>query len=132
MLNQIVWNRTVCIKMDLVLNNLQWLICHKTQPTNQKMMIIHWSWCRKITENVNTLLAGFRICCISYSGVRPFILYKRGCLGYNAKLYSMVKVQFWRSVECGVPLHCLYSQLHFVDRNLISVKILNNEITPFP
>ena len=28
-------NRTVCIEMDLVLNNLQRLICHKIQPTNQ-------------------------------------------------------------------------------------------------
>ena len=26
---------TICIKMDLALNNLQWLIYHKTQPTNQ-------------------------------------------------------------------------------------------------
>ena len=26
---------TICIKMDSVLKNLQWLICHKTQPTNQ-------------------------------------------------------------------------------------------------
>ena len=25
----------ICIKMDLALNNLQWLICHKTQTTNQ-------------------------------------------------------------------------------------------------
>ena len=25
----------ICIKMDLTLNNLQRLICHKTQPTNQ-------------------------------------------------------------------------------------------------
>ena len=24
----------ICIKMDLALNNLQWLIFHKTQPTN--------------------------------------------------------------------------------------------------
>ena len=24
----------ICIKMDLALNNLQKLICHKTQPTN--------------------------------------------------------------------------------------------------
>ena len=24
-----------CIKMDLALDNLQWLICHKTQSTNQ-------------------------------------------------------------------------------------------------
>ena len=22
----------ICIKMDLALNNLQWLICHKTKP----------------------------------------------------------------------------------------------------
>ena len=35
MLNWIVWNRTIFIKMDLVLNNLQSLICHKTQTTNQ-------------------------------------------------------------------------------------------------
>ena len=34
MLNWIVWNRTVyiCIKMDLALNNLQWLVGHKTKP----------------------------------------------------------------------------------------------------
>ena len=25
-------NRTICIKMDLALNNLQRLICHKIQP----------------------------------------------------------------------------------------------------
>ena len=38
MLNWIVWNRIeliIYIKMDLVLNNLQRLICHKTQTTNQ-------------------------------------------------------------------------------------------------
>ena len=34
-LNWIVWNRTIFIKMDLALNNLQRLICHKTQTTNQ-------------------------------------------------------------------------------------------------
>ena len=27
----------ICIKMYLVLNNLQRLICHKTQPTNQTL-----------------------------------------------------------------------------------------------
>ena len=36
MLNWTVWNKTDYLhKMDLVLNNLQRLICHKTQPTNQ-------------------------------------------------------------------------------------------------
>ena len=37
-LNWIVWNRTIFIKIDLALNNLQRLICHKTlnnQPTSQ-------------------------------------------------------------------------------------------------
>ena len=35
MLNWIVWNRTIFIKLDLALNNLQRLISHKTQPTIQ-------------------------------------------------------------------------------------------------
>ena len=36
MLNWIVWNRTVHLyKMDLALNNLQRLICHKTQTNEQ-------------------------------------------------------------------------------------------------
>ena len=26
----------VCIKMDSALNNLQWLICHKTEPNERK------------------------------------------------------------------------------------------------
>ena len=26
----------ICIKMDLELNNLQWLICHKTKPNQSK------------------------------------------------------------------------------------------------
>ena len=27
-------------KEDLALNNLQWLICHKTKPTNQRSMMM--------------------------------------------------------------------------------------------
>ena len=34
-LNSNLLNRTICIKMDLALNNLQRLICHKTQTNNQ-------------------------------------------------------------------------------------------------
>ena len=44
MLNWIVWNRATFTKMDLVLNNLQRLIYHKTQPT------------------IYTQLNGFRYC----------------------------------------------------------------------
>ena len=29
---------TISIKMDLALNNLQWLICNKTQPTKQRYL----------------------------------------------------------------------------------------------
>ena len=39
MVNWIVWNRTICIKMNLALNNIQRLMYYKTQentqPTNQ-------------------------------------------------------------------------------------------------
>ena len=35
MLNWIVWNKTISIKKDLALNNLQSLIYHKTQTNKQ-------------------------------------------------------------------------------------------------
>ena len=46
MRNWIVWNRTVYMyKMDLALNNLQWLMCHKTKPNkiscSQPFSILH-------------------------------------------------------------------------------------------
>ena len=37
---------------------------------------------------------------------------KMRCLGYDTKLYLMVRLQMWRSKECWVPLHCHYSQVH--------------------
>ena len=48
MLNWIVWNRTelfeieqfICIKMDLTLNNLQWLRYHKTKPNETKVNLL--------------------------------------------------------------------------------------------
>ena len=33
----------ICIKMDLALNNLQRLVCHKIQPTNQLEMNNRWN-----------------------------------------------------------------------------------------
>ena len=35
---------TICIKTDLALNNLQRLICHKNQPTNQPISFLAKSW----------------------------------------------------------------------------------------
>ena len=38
MLDRIVWDRTVYAnKMDLALNNQQWLMCHKTKPNEIKL-----------------------------------------------------------------------------------------------
>ena len=31
---------------------------------------------------------------------------------HNSKLHLMVRLQFWRSRECGVPFYCHYSQVH--------------------
>ena len=42
MLNWIGWNRTICMKVNLALNNKQRLICHKTQPTNQPTSIFRF------------------------------------------------------------------------------------------
>ena len=39
MLNWIVWNRTIFIKMDFAFNNPQRLICHKNQTSNQQQII---------------------------------------------------------------------------------------------
>ena len=40
-LNWIVWNRTVNMykKIDLALDNLQWLMCHKTKPNQTKQSV---------------------------------------------------------------------------------------------
>ena len=44
----------VCIKMDLALNNLQWLICHKIKP-NQSFntkCLVRWSIIQKKIINI--------------------------------------------------------------------------------
>ena len=43
MLEWIVWNRTVYMnKINLVLDNLQWLICHKTKQNKNKTRKKTW------------------------------------------------------------------------------------------
>ena len=57
-LNWIVWNRIIFIKMDLALNNIQRLIYHNPQTTNQpkSVLILNWiSWIRTVlTINLST------------------------------------------------------------------------------
>ena len=33
----------ICIKMDMALNNLQWLICHKTQTNSLDLILMKLS-----------------------------------------------------------------------------------------
>ena len=70
----------ICIKMDLALNNLQRLICHKNQPTNQP---------NKQTEN-NT-----------YVGLTTTTLSRRltdsGFVAQHLKSHSPLhKSKFWK------------------------------------
>ena len=44
-------------------------------------------------------------------GVRPPIPQMR-CHGYDAKFHHVVKLQFWGSEECTIPLHCHCSLVH--------------------
>ena len=45
----------MCIRMDLTLNNLQWLICHKTKP-NQIKLCLFFALKLKITLIVSLYL----------------------------------------------------------------------------
>ena len=48
--------------------------------------------------------------CINCREIRPASKIK--CSGYDTKLHLMVRLQFWRSGEYRVPLHCHYFQAH--------------------
>ena len=50
----------ICIKMDLALNNLQRLICYKTQPTNQPTNQHKVDTCKYMhkKETITTISAG--------------------------------------------------------------------------
>ena len=54
MLNWIVWNGTfICLKTDLALNNLQRLICHKTQTNKHSWS--EWTWELRQSKDNSTL-----------------------------------------------------------------------------
>ena len=46
---------------------------------------------------------------------------KKWCLGHDTKLYLILRLQFWRSEECGILLHCYYSMS--TDWVVVSVRI---------
>ena len=98
-----VWKLIVCIyliymcKENLTLNNLQWLICHKSQPNQMSVLSVGlriW-WLYPLPWSKN-------------SSSSP----KMWCLGHNTKLHLMVRFQFWKSGEFEVLLHYHYSQVY--------------------
>ena len=92
--------------------NVSSLACHKVQHKRK--------W---VSKNLNESLTHYYLTwspswwgleyadCILCRKVRfPSPLKKSS--GYDTKLHLMVTLQFWRSVECGVLLHCHYFQVH--------------------
>ena len=41
--------------------------------------------------------------------IKPYL---KNSGGYDVKLHLVARFQLWNSGECGVPLHCHYSQVH--------------------
>ena len=79
--------------MDLALNNLQWLFMPSNQTKPNYYREPYWQGLK------------YTICNPSRR-VRSSLM---GCPEYETKLHLMIRLQFWRSGECGVPLHCHYS-----------------------
>ena len=55
MLNWIVWNWAVCMyKNGLGINNLQWLICHKTKPNQSKLKWFYYIDALEVRKKVTS------------------------------------------------------------------------------
>ena len=53
--------KNVMYKQDLTLDNIQWLICHKTKPNQFSLVVYHWglsdSKCLQISRTLQSILA---------------------------------------------------------------------------
>ena len=109
----------ICIKMDLTLNNLKKLICHKIQPTNQPTNQPTYL-SLYLSINLSSCLNWFlSIYLCSYLFIYHFIFIY---LLLSIPIYLcvpdmtlnplMVWLQPWSFGECGVPLCCHCSQVH--------------------
>ena len=76
-------------KEDLALNNLQWLICHKTQPTKQHKSEIEIKLFKNIAKNMMriAILETFKLRANKSSGSFQNVIYKM-CLQY-IYIYTM-------------------------------------------
>ena len=81
--------------MDLALNSLQRLICHKTKPTNQLIF--------NVAQSVGIVEYSDCVCLEK----EPF---PNTCPDDNKA--SDGQASFKSTEECGVPFHCHISQVH--------------------
>ena len=71
---------------------------------------------QKVIPPPPSCLQGLNMMTVSPAKGEDFCLHskikKMWCPGYDTELQLMVKLQFWRSEECSVLLHCHYSQVY--------------------
>ena len=106
MLNWIVWNRTVSLyKMELALNNLQCLICHKNQLTNQPIRVNRIDYILMNKKWINSELD-----CEAYSSL-------------NVSL-SIKKLSRQRYIWAYTGRRCKQLQPHTMSGPCLTIKIL--------
>ena len=99
----------IYIKMDLALNNLQRLICHKTQPTNFVLWAGEFLFlCRGCSQHI--LSPADRV--LLRAKIPPPRPQQKVCPKYDTKPHLIVRLQFWSSRKFGAPLHCHNAQVH--------------------
>ena len=78
-------------KDDFALNNLQWLMCHKTKPNKTKTIIYTFTQ-TNIFIFVQLVSDSWNMVTVSH--VRSLL--KGGCSRYDIKIYMIVRLQFCR------------------------------------
>ena len=92
----------ICIKMDLVLNNLQWLICHKIKPNQTKYtyIYIHIYIYIYIRTQTRTHIHPY-----TYIYIYIYIRISTSSVELNIRwLHPLRKWMFWGTFDCEVPM----------------------------
>ena len=101
--NQITY--VICLhKEDLALNNLQWLICHKTKSTRKISSQNNFSWwCSKVKTNwvLSVSVCIYMCVCV------------RVCMCVHLCMCMCMSEYLWMHVSAFVPIHasvyvCMY------------------------
>ena len=86
----------ICIKMDLALDNLQRLICHKTQPTNKNLTLV---WLLLITAIIEFMM-----------DIKKLTL--SSPIGKSLSFYSIIYQNLFISLTClAIFLVLLYTHV---------------------